>query len=75
MVYKLLYIVDATLLYSFFSLSYDRHLLFLQLKMVDLQSSEADLAKSALFTKHPEMKGKLMLVILQYAERLSTFCY
>ncbi|AQK83431.1 Pyridoxamine 5'-phosphate oxidase family protein [Zea mays] len=33
-----------------------RHLLFLQLKMVDLQSSEADLAKSALFTKHPEMK-------------------
>lgn len=34
------------------------HLLFLQLKMVDLQSSEADLAKSALFTKHPEMKSK-----------------
>ncbi|PWZ16012.1 Protein CREG1 [Zea mays] len=27
-----------------------------KLKMVDLQSSEADLAKSALFTKHPEMK-------------------
>ncbi|OEL31472.1 Protein CREG1 [Dichanthelium oligosanthes] len=27
-----------------------------KLKLVDLQSSEADLAKSALFTKHPEMK-------------------
>ncbi|CAD6337091.1 unnamed protein product [Miscanthus lutarioriparius] len=28
-----------------------------KLKMVDLESSEADLAKLALFTKHPEMKG------------------
>ncbi|KAJ1258792.1 hypothetical protein BS78_10G102200 [Paspalum vaginatum] len=27
-----------------------------KLKLVDLQSSEAELAKSALFTKHPEMK-------------------
>ncbi|KAK8455213.1 hypothetical protein SEVIR_4G105500v4 [Setaria viridis] len=27
-----------------------------KLKLVDLQSPEADLAKSALFTKHPEMK-------------------
>jgi hypothetical protein len=51
------------------------HLLFLQLKMVDLQSSEADLAKLALFTKHAEMKGKFILLIMQYAERLSTICY
>ena len=51
------------------------HLLFLQLKMVDLESSEADLAKLALFTKHPEMKGKFILLIMQHAERLSTICY
>jgi len=55
------------MLYSFF-LSHIRscymkwHLLFLQLKMVDLESSEADLAKLALFTKHPEMKGKFILL-------------
>ncbi|GJN00193.1 hypothetical protein PR202_ga17607 [Eleusine coracana subsp. coracana] len=36
-----------------------------KLKLVDLQSSEADLAKSALFTKHPEMKGKSILLNLQ----------
>jgi hypothetical protein len=42
----------------------------LQLKMVDLQSSEADLAKSALFTKHPEMKGKSVVLIIQYVEGL-----
>jgi hypothetical protein len=30
----------------------------LQLKVVDLQSPEADLAKMALFSKHPEMEGK-----------------
>jgi hypothetical protein len=51
------------------------HLLFLQLKMVDLQSSEADLAKLALFTKHPEMEGKFILLIMLYAEMLSTICY
>uniref|UniRef100_A0A0E0L9T8 CREG-like beta-barrel domain-containing protein n=1 Tax=Oryza punctata TaxID=4537 RepID=A0A0E0L9T8_ORYPU len=28
-----------------------------KLKLIDPQSSEADLAKAALFTKHPEMKG------------------
>lgn len=30
----------------------------MQLKLIDPQSSEADLAKEALFTKHPEMEGK-----------------
>jgi hypothetical protein len=43
--------------------------------MVDLQSSEADVAKLALFTKHPEMEGKFILLIMQYAEMLSTICY
>lgn len=29
-----------------------------QLKLVDVQSAEAEIAQSALFSKHPEMKGK-----------------
>jgi hypothetical protein len=32
-------------------------LMFLQLKVVDRQSPEADMAKTALFSKHPEMEG------------------
>lgn len=29
-----------------------------QLKLVDVQSAEAEIAQSALFSKHPEMEGK-----------------
>jgi hypothetical protein len=39
---------------------------FLQLKVVDLESPEGDLAKTALFSKHPEMEGKPTFIISLY---------
>jgi hypothetical protein len=39
---------------------------YLQLKVVDLQSPEADSAKTALFSKHPEMEGKPTFIISLY---------
>lgn len=34
-----------------------------QLKLVDEKSKEADFARHALFTKHPEMKGKIIIFL------------
>jgi len=44
-----------------------------QLKLVDQQSKEAEFARKALFSKHPEMKGNWLMIHELEAFILSVF--